>query len=785
MKKIVLYPILLALILTLCYCSDEIDFYSADNETPEVGVNDNELELTGKNEASKIFIKSNFWWKASVIYPSGAGEAWIELDSISGYGNIEINIYTTRNYSLTDDRVATIVIESDGGEPDFKKEFTIVQKPSAPYIEVKEVENNGVFEIPLINSNSILELMSNDEWTAESDQEWVKVTNEGVNGKNNFSLIYDFNTTGESRTATIVVKAVSNQDVVYEFNVVQSGVFNKAVLNVDKLPTKFKANWSEVVGSQNYFIDIYDINDQLVGTIDAGLSTEWDLASDPIFSTPIHAGFTKLVVRSVTENVTVFSESDPVETNSHFTSGKGTESDPYIIGEIESLKNITIANSIEINKGAHYKLSFTPTLNSEFTPICTPEDGFNGIFNGNGVTISNWNRVVFPDVRNYSSLFGGIASQGKVGNLKFNNCNIQIEFSPAMGAISKTNNGFSFVSAVNYGEIHDISLSNCSIATESGVSPIISGSVVGINYGSIVNCITSGGVLSAAPDRNKSDEFECGGIAGNNNGLIDKCFNNNTEIIGMTYVGGIVGMSSGSTISNSGTNAKVTGNYYFGGIAGYTDGDPSVFSNCFFSGTLIMDEALDQSRGAAYMGGIVGRMYRNNDIINDCFVSGDIIVGVSTSSSNLRVGGITGQVYRDGNVISNSYFSGTIQVKGKADVGGIAGLIHQRNSRIENCYSVGEIIRLEGSSGNIYDAFGTMATNPVITNVYALSKGGVGFSPSLSNNTTNSGTRSETEIKSPDSYVDWSNFSTVWGFDGGSYLYPTLKNNSHRAKGEI
>lgn len=785
MKNLILLPLLLAFLLTLSFCSDDIDYYSSIIETPIVGIDDNELELTGNSEVSKIFIESNFWWKASVEYPSEANEMWIELDSTQGYGNIEINVTTTRNYSLSNDRSATIVIKSNDGEPEFRKEFVIVQKFSSPYIEVAEVEDNGNYSIPLIKSNNILELMTNDEWTAESDQEWVRVTSEGDNGKNNFSLNYDFNDTGEPRLATITISAVNAKNVTYSFLVTQSGVFDKAIPTIEKTPTSFKANWEDVVGAQNYFIDVYDINDQLVGSIDAGVETEWDLASDPIFSTPIHAGYTKLVVRSVSENISIYSESDQVETNSHFTSGKGTESEPYVIGEMESLINITAANKVAVNQGAYYKLGFTPVLDNDFVPLCTPTEGFKGIFDGNGTTISNWSRVVYPDERNYSSLFGGVDSQGKVGNIKFNNCNIKIELSPAAGAVSKTNNGFSFVAAVNSGEIFNITTTNCNISTEAGASPIIVGSIVGINNGSIVDCKTIGGILSAAPDRNKSDEFECGGIAGNSYGLIDRCFNDKTEVIGMTYVGGVAGKSNGSTISNSGTNAKVTGNYYFGGVVGYTDGDASTFINSFFSGTLVMEEPEGQARGAAYMGGIVGRMYRDNDNIENCFVSGDIIVGVSSSSSNIRVGGLTGQVYRDGNVIRNSYFSGTIQVAGKADLGGIAALIHQRNSLIENCYSVGEIIRIEGSSGNIYDAFGTMTSDPFITNVYALSNGGDGFAPSTNSNTTNSGTRSDAELKNPNSYLEWNNFASIWEFKGGNYAFPSLKNNPHKGKGEL
>lgn len=786
MKKIILKPLLLVvLLLTLCYCSEEVDFYSSSTETPIVGIDDNELELTGKKEASKIFIKSNFWWKASVIYPSAAEEEWIQLDSTRGYGNIEINVTTTRNYSLSNDRTATIVIEADAGEPAFRKEFTVVQKSSLPYIEVVEIENDGTYMIPLINSNTILELMSNDEWTAESDQEWIRVTAAGINGKNSFALNYDFNETGVTRLATVTIRAANAKNIVYSFKVSQSAIFDKAVLTVDRSPNTFKASWNGVIGAQNYFIDVYDINEQLVGSIDVGVNTEWDLASDPLFKTPIHAGYTKLVVRSVTENVNIFSESDQVEVNSHFTSGKGTESDPYIIGEMESLLNITDANKVAVNQGAHYKLGFTPTLNSDFIPICTPENGFNGIFDGNGITIQNWSRIAHPDERNFSALFGGIGSQGKVHNIKFKDCTIKIELSPASGKISKTNNGFSFVAAVSRGEIHDITLTNCSISTEAGASPIIAGTIAGINYGSIINCKTTGGVLSAAPDRNKSDEFECGGIAGNNNGLIDRCLNDKTEIIGMSYVGGIAGKCSGSTISNTGTNAKVTGNYYFGGIGGYTDGTASSFSNCFFSGTLVMDEPTGQSRGAAYMGGIVGRMYRDNDLIENCFVSGDLIVGVSSSSSNVRVGGLTSQVYRNGNTVINSYFCGSIQASGKVDLGGIAGLMDNKTSLVENCYSTGKIIRNEGVTGNIYDAFGSMTANPVIKNVFALSNGGVAFSPSITSNTTNSGTRSDAELKDPNSYLGWNNFASIWEFKGGNYAFPSLKNNPHKGKGEL
>jgi len=774
---------LLVIALTLFWgCSDDVDFYSSEVEVPTVGINDNELVLAGKNEKSKIFINANFWWKATVEYLSESTEQWVQLGKTDGYGNIEIDVTTTRNYSLTEDRTATIIIESNAEGTSFKKEFTVIQKASDPYIEITEVTNNGTYVIPLTSGEASLELMVNDKWTATSDKAWCKVITGGENGKIDFTLNFDLNETGEPRIATVVITTENN--LKYTFTVSQSGVFDKAVLSVTKTPDLFKASWEGVVGASKYYIDVYNIQEQLVGSIDAGTETEWDLAADPIFATPVHAGYTKLIIRTLSENPSIFSESDPAESNSHFTSGKGTQADPYIIGDMESLMNITSANIVAVNKGAHYKLGFTPNLTSEFVPVCSPANGFKGIFDGDGITISNWNRIAHPDEQNYSSLFGGIAQEGKVGNIKFNNCNIRIELSPSAGSVSKTNNGFSFVAAVNNGEIHDISLTNCEVTTEAGASPVIVGTITGINNGKIISCKTSGGILSAASNRNSGDVFECGGIAGNNNGLIDKCYNDKTEIVGMSYVAGIAGSCSGSTITNSGTNAKVTGNYYFGGIGGYTAGNPSSFINCYFSGTLVMDEPAGQGRGAAYMGGIVGRMYRDNDKIENCFVSGDIIVGASSSSSNIRVGGLTSQVYRAGNIVKNSYFFGTIQIAGKADAGGIAGLMDNKASTVENCYSVGKITKVGSASGNIYDAFGSMPATPTVTNVYALSNGGQAFAPATNSNTTNSGTRSESDMQASASYSSWSGFSSVWEIKGGAYPYPTLKDNPHRGKGE-
>ncbi len=68
--------------------------------------------------------------------------------------------------------------------------------------------------------------------------------------------------------------------------------------------------------------------------------------------------------------------------------------------------------------------------------------------------------------------------------------------------------------------------------------------------------------IEVATDRNKTDVFDCGGIAAYNFGRVENCVND-APIVAMNQVGGIVAMNGG-TVTGCVNNGDITANYYFG-----------------------------------------------------------------------------------------------------------------------------------------------------------------------------------------------------------------------------
>lgn len=764
MKKFIKYAVLLQAALMTVSCAKEMDYYNAQTTEPFAGINDSELVLEGKTESAKISFKSNMWWTAHVEYETGQTEKWCQITPDNGYGNVEISVTSTRNYQASSPRKAKIVIQGDDKNTKFTKEFTVIQNPSSPYIDIVDIEQS--LDVPIVRSVNQISVKSNNDWNATSTGDWCTVASNGKAGSETLTLTCTSNTTGQLRECVVSVTSKSDSKLSKSFKVSQSDEFGMTVVTLEKTPASFKASWEPVVGGAQYHILVKKVDGE-VSTIDAGTALEWDLASDPLFAEPQYAGYVAISVKTLSEDPEVFSISAEKEANSHFTSGKGTEADPFIIGDEASLNNITVAN--KVLAGAVYKLDYTPDMKN-FKSICSLADPFAGVFHGNGKTISGWKNQIEVGQSTDCGFFNAIASGAKVDGLKFSGC--QIEFTKGEGS-ADTN--FGFVAGKNAGEIKNIELTGCSTSTETGASPVVLGAVCGENSGKILSCNTAGGRLSAAEDRNKTDVFNCGGIAGYNteNGLIQDCVNGN-EIIACDIIGGIAGYNDGS-VKACGNTGRITANYYFGGITGYvkTTGKGTChITNCYNTGTLVMDEPAGASRGAAYVGGITSRIHSTGDAVSGCWNSGEMIVGSSASSSNLRIGGLVGHVNNTG-TLKDSYFTGNVTIAGKVNYGGIVGEFADKKTKIVNCYSTGKVTATEAASGNIYDAFGKLAASAVVTSCYALSNGGKKF---MGGTTTGvdalSGTKTEAELKTQDTFSGW-DFSSVWEMKG----YPQLKAN--------
>ena len=768
MKKTIISSIGISFALLLAAACTQEDLYSSEDTTPTVGINDKYLTFDGKTEKAKILIESNIWWKAHIEY-GDTDENWLDISPADGFGNIEINVTTDRNYDLTRPKTAKLIIESDDEYGTFYKEYLVTQNPSDPYIEIEGIEDN-LLRTSVTRNETALTLYTNTTWAAESaDKDWCTVESDVyATGQQTIRLVCQFNSWQQERSTAVTFRSKTYPDVQYILNVVQSGTFDPPTLVLEKDNAgRINLSWNEIMGAVKFTVILMN-GDATIAEIDNGTSTACDLSSAPVFATPEYVGMFEAYVHAESEDPDIYSDSNREQANSHFASGTGTAADPFVIDADCYLRNIALANNVAGN--CHYRLDYSPPPGNDFEPICSPDAPFKGIFDGNGHVISGWEIEPVATDRNYFGLFGGIAEGGTVSNLGFSDCSIFITNSG--GSVNDENNGFAWVAAVNNGTISNIGIENCTIGCQTGTSPLCVGGITGSNNGTVSGCTVSG-AISAATDRNKNDTFECGGIAGYNNesGIIENCTSSST-ITAMDHVGGIVGMNGG-TVRSSVNTGNITANYYFGGVVGHTTSSSAtcLIEDCANTGTLTMSEPSGQGRGAAYLGGIISRIYSPNTTVIRCYNTGNIVVGTTVSSSSMRIGGIVGQTNKAGQLI-DCYNTGNATISGKADYGGIVGIMGDYAAVIQNCHSVGNVT-VDGGSGNIYLAFGNASDSAIISGCYALDTGtGVGFAGGNISSITQSGLLSAPQMADQASFAGW-DFSSVWEITNGEY--PTLR----------
>lgn len=222
---------------------------------------------------------------------------------------------------------------------------------------------------------------------------------------------------------------------------------------------------------------------------------------------------------------------------------------------------------------------------------------FNGIFDGNGHSISN------VEINSHGSAVGFFRYIGESGTVK--NLTISGTVKPSgsqeeIGGIAGVNYGTisdcSFLGAVNgknsVGAIAGINKSTGTILSCTGSAVVLAtnetGGIAGTNEGLISECISKssvnieeleptldlGGVdlSSLNLTHNIIDRNDMGGIAGRSSGVIMEC--KNEGIVGYLHtgynVGGIAGSQNG-VVLNSVNRGKICGRKDVGGIAGQAE----------------------------------------------------------------------------------------------------------------------------------------------------------------------------------------------------------------------
>ncbi len=221
--------------------------------------------------------------------------------------------------------------------------------------------------------------------------------------------------------------------------------------------------------------------------------------------------------------------------------GDGKENGPIIICNAEDLNNLRndLGASYALGKDIDLKC-FSRQDENGWEPIGTSEKLFQGIFDGDGYTISNLyiNRSNTDDV----GLFGYTDNLSEIQNLIIKDFNITGQINVG-GLVGYNKGNISTCSAKNY---------------NFGTSNV--GGLVGYNDGNIYTSYTKGEISSGV---------YVGGLVGLNYGYIHDSYSEATAS-GTIGIGGLVGYNRQS-INYSYSIGRVSGNQSVGGLVGKRD----------------------------------------------------------------------------------------------------------------------------------------------------------------------------------------------------------------------
>ncbi|MBN7774083.1 S-layer homology domain-containing protein [Clostridium aminobutyricum] len=356
-----------------------------------------------------------------------------------------------------------------------------------------------------------------------------------------------------------------------------------------------------------------------------------------------------------------------------FTFGTGTRNDPYQINTEAQLNHVrehaTDGSCFILTSDIKIKSDFATVVPSKttsetnwsegnFVPIGTKDKPFDGIFDGDGHTISGFtiSGVYGPksDTAEYVGLFGNVDASGSVEDLT-------LESSSIKGGV--------YVGGIvgyNSGEVI-----NCVLGSSSDVSGSTNvGGIVGYTTKTLKSNVNKGKVTGSGSN--------VGGIVGSASleGDAVKGCANKGNVSGKARTGGIIGYLATSSMTVNIDGCSNTGEVsslgdYAGGIVGYADGDAySLYiKSCYNTGTL---------SGEGSNGGIAGYAKGSKTKIYDCYNTGQITGKASGGIAGSNEGSIE-RCYNKGKVVADS------------EAGGIVGYQNTGEGRLSKCYNDGAI----------------------------------------------------------------------------------------------
>ena len=325
-----------------------------------------------------------------------------------------------------------------------------------------------------------------------------------------------------------------------------------------------------------------------------------------------------------------------------YSGGAGTADNPYQIATAADLialgetpedydKHFVLAADIDLDPNLPGQKVFDKAV---IAPDVVPNmqgfqgELFNGVFNGNGHTISH---LTIKGV-NSVGLFGMLDSEARISDLDL--VAVDVNGEAGIGSLVGTNNG-------TVANIYSTGIVNGNLEV---------GGLAGANgLGSITSSHSSGEV---------SGSEDVGGLVGINLGSITAS-SSSGMVTGDERVGGLVGWSNGGIAASSSTGT-VTGNRWIGGLVGDNYGGITTSH----STATVSSTAKLSAEGASLVGHIGGLVGSNAGSIATSYSLGEV-------NGPANVGGLVGS---SGGSIANCYNTGS--VNGYENVGGLVGISH-------------------------------------------------------------------------------------------------------------
>ena len=260
-----------------------------------------------------------------------------------------------------------------------------------------------------------------------------------------------------------------------------------------------------------------------------------------------------------------------------------------------------------------------------FNPIGEPNDGFEGIFNGSGHTISDL--TIDREGDDYVGLFGVTGSDAVIKNVGLVDANITGD--QRVGILVGENSG----------DIYESYATGVVSGSENDV-----GGLVGYNSGDISNTYATGEVVGSG-DRN------VGGLVGHNVGDISKSYAIST-VDGNGNVGGLVGFNA------DGANVDVSESYWDDEAATVIEGGAEVNGQGIGGGddSGVTARSTDEMTGENAEGNLNGFDFDDTWMVDADDPENGFTLSYPVLQNNTQVPALSTTLYADGNgTVDNPY----------------------------------------------------------------------------------------------------------------------------------